>query len=114
MIIYNMKDTKKLLMLAMMLMMAVAAGAKEKGATEAHFSQFIYTGQDDYYQENPLTDAAQFYNPILPGWYSDPAICRVGPGPGEAVPSATRGPRSRRGCDQPARPGLCAQWVLLL
>ncbi|MBQ8065897.1 MAG: glycoside hydrolase family 43 protein [Prevotella sp.] len=73
-----MKDTKKLLMLAMMLMMAVAAGAKEKGATEAHFSQFIYTGQDDYYQENPLTDAAQFYNPILPGWYSDPAICRVG------------------------------------
>lgn len=43
-----------------------------------------------------------------------PAICRVGPGPGEAVPSATWGPRSRRGCDQPARPGLYAQWVLLL
>ena len=66
-------------MLAVVLLTsAVVAGAKEKGATVAHFSQFTYTGQDEYYQENPLTDAAQFYNPILPGWYSDPAICRVG------------------------------------
>ncbi|MBQ7419570.1 MAG: glycoside hydrolase family 43 protein [Prevotella sp.] len=77
-ILQLLSDMKRRLILTMVLLISIVAGAKEKGTTVAHFSQFTYTGQDDYYRENPLTDAAQFYNPILPGWYSDPAICRVG------------------------------------
>lgn len=44
----------------------------------AYFDYFTYTGNDDYYNENPLTEDDQFYNPILPGWYSDPSICKNG------------------------------------
>lgn len=39
---------------------------------------FVYEGNDDYYRENPLTSPAQFYNPIIPGWHSDPSVVRVG------------------------------------
>lgn len=48
----------------------------EKSA--AYFDYFTYTGNDDYYNEHPLEKENQFYNPILPGWYSDPSICRNG------------------------------------
>lgn len=48
----------------------------EKSA--AYFDYFSYTGNDDFYNENPLGKENQFYNPILPGWYSDPSICRNG------------------------------------
>lgn len=44
----------------------------------AWFDYFNYTGNDDFYNENPLTEEDQFYNPILPGWYSDPSICKRG------------------------------------
>ncbi len=44
----------------------------------AFFDYFNYTGKDDFYTENPLPDNSSFYNPILPGWYSDPSICRNG------------------------------------
>lgn len=44
----------------------------------ALFDNFIYKGMDDFYQKNPLKDKESFYNPILPGWYSDPSICRNG------------------------------------
>lgn len=47
-------------------------------AQTALFTNFTYTGQDTYYNETPLQNEHQFYNPILPGWYSDPSICRVG------------------------------------
>ena len=46
--------------------------------SSAKFDYFEYRGDDDYYKNNPLPDASSFYNPILPGWYSDPSICRVG------------------------------------
>ncbi len=46
-------------------------------AQSALFRHFTYTGQDSYYAQNPLTNAHEFFNPILPGWYSDPSICRV-------------------------------------
>lgn len=42
------------------------------------FDSFKYKGEDDYYNENPLPDNNSFYNPILPGWYSDPSICTNG------------------------------------
>ena len=44
----------------------------------ARFDFFAYEGQDDYYIQNPLQTADQFYNPILPGWYSDPSVCTNG------------------------------------
>jgi len=43
-----------------------------------YFEYFNYNGIDDFYKENPLQNESQFYNPILPGWYSDPSICTNG------------------------------------
>lgn len=44
----------------------------------AHFDYFTYKGNDDFYNENPLPGDDYYYNPILPGWYSDPSICSNG------------------------------------
>ena len=57
---------------------SVSADGGGTGASSAKFDYFEYRGNDDFYKENPLPDASSFYNPILPGWYSDPSICRVG------------------------------------
>lgn len=46
----------------------------------ALFDSFNYHGNDAYYRENPLPDESSYYNPILPGWYSDPSICTNGEG----------------------------------
>lgn len=45
---------------------------------EALFERFDYEGNDDYYNLRPLADESEFYNPVIPGWYSDPSICRTG------------------------------------
>ncbi|QCR22377.1 glycoside hydrolase family 43 protein [Pontibacter sp. SGAir0037] len=52
--------------------------AQTAGKAGAHFDYFSYKGQDDYYNENTLPGKDYFYNPILPGWYSDPSICKNG------------------------------------
>ena len=44
----------------------------------ATFSHFRYEGNDDYYNNNPLTAAGDYFNPVISGWASDPSICRVG------------------------------------
>jgi len=44
----------------------------------AHFDYFSYKGDDDFYKENPLSGDDYYYNPVLPGWYSDPSICTNG------------------------------------
>jgi alpha-N-arabinofuranosidase len=44
----------------------------------AYFDSFTYRGNDDFYKNNPLPAKDYFYNPILPGWYSDPSICKNG------------------------------------
>ncbi len=49
-----------------------------QGKAVALFDDFSYKGEDDFYEKTPLPDASSFYNPILPGWYSDPSICRKG------------------------------------
>lgn len=46
--------------------------------SKAYFDFFTYTGMDDFYNENQLPGDDYFYNPILPGWYSDPSICTNG------------------------------------
>lgn len=60
----------------------VASSAKEtepqSGA--AIFDNFNYTGQDSCYDDSCLTDEGSYFNPILPGWYSDPSICTNGEG----------------------------------
>lgn len=43
-----------------------------------HFEYFTYKGEDDFYRENPLPGDDFYYNPILPGWYSDPSVCTNG------------------------------------
>lgn len=42
------------------------------------FDSFSYIGNDDFYIENPLVTPSDYYNPILPGWYSDPSVCTNG------------------------------------
>ncbi len=56
------------------------SGTVEPQSSVAIFDSFSYKGMDDFYSENPLPDASSFYNPILPGWYSDPTICTNGEG----------------------------------
>ena len=46
----------------------------------AVFESFRYEGRDAYYQAHPLSGKDVVYNPILPGWYSDPSICTNGEG----------------------------------
>ncbi len=54
------------------------AGNADCGA--ALFDFFSYKGNDAFYASNPLQDESSFYNPVLPGWYSDPSICTNGEG----------------------------------
>ncbi len=44
----------------------------------AHFSNFEYTGNDEFYNTHPLNAPDEFFNPVIPGWNSDPSIVRVG------------------------------------
>ena len=46
----------------------------------AVFERFTYEGRDAAYAAHPLPGADAAYNPILPGWYSDPSICTNGEG----------------------------------
>lgn len=59
---------------------AAALGGSAPAAADDSVTvrSFVYEGNDDYYRENPLASLAQFYNPIIPGWHSDPSIVRVG------------------------------------
>jgi len=51
---------------------------KKSDLTVANFDFFSYRGMDSFYTENPLPGEDYFYNPILPGWNSDPSICSNG------------------------------------
>ncbi len=71
----------KVAALAMLLSGSQAVASAQGGAPAcgtAMFDNFKYSGNDDYYLETPLTSSSAFYNPILPGWNSDPSICRAG------------------------------------
>lgn len=46
----------------------------------ALFDSFTYEGHDEFYEANPLPGEDYAYNPMLPGWYSDPSICTNGGG----------------------------------
>ena len=58
----------------------LAACRPEAPSGVAVFEHFTYEGKDAVYAAHPLPGADAVYNPILPGWYSDPSICTNGEG----------------------------------
>ncbi|MBK8478313.1 MAG: glycoside hydrolase family 43 protein [Opitutaceae bacterium] len=62
--------------LASVLLLGATAGLGAAAAAPARFDWFEYTGRDDLFA--PPVPAGQYRNPILAGFYPDPAICRVG------------------------------------
>ncbi len=58
------------------LLIAGSACALSATPSPVRFDWFEYTGRDDLFAA-PLAKG-QFRNPILAGFYPDPAICRVG------------------------------------
>jgi len=75
-----------LLSLYIMGMLTISCSLKKEqqlpiiGKSVALFDNFVYKGNDNFYISNPLSGEDYFYNPILPGWYSDPNICTNGEG----------------------------------
>lgn len=63
----------RFLLLASALCLAACTSAVPRGVAEVDW--FEYQGQDDFYVENPLPGGDYAYNPLLPGWFSDPSIC---------------------------------------
>lgn len=70
--------SRRFLCLALSAGIVSCSGTVPDGA--AVFDFFRYEGRDDFYVENPLPDVDFAYNPLLPGWYSDPSICTDGKG----------------------------------
>jgi alpha-N-arabinofuranosidase len=70
---------KKLLM-PILLACSLLACRREAPSGIAVFEHFTYEGQDACYAANPLPGPDAVYNPLLPGWYSDPSICTNGEG----------------------------------
>ena len=58
----------------------LAACRPEAPSGVAVFERFTYEGKDAVYTAHPLPGADAAYNPILPGWYSDPSFCTNGEG----------------------------------
>jgi alpha-N-arabinofuranosidase len=50
----------------------------QSDSLSAYFDYFTYKGDDDFYKANPLPGDDFYYNPMLPGWYSDPSVCSDG------------------------------------
>ena len=63
--------------LALCLAAGTVSCGTDKNADKAQFLSFTYTGDDQVYRDNPL-DGTNFYNPILQGFYPDPAIASKG------------------------------------
>lgn len=63
-------------------MLPLSIMAKNDNVKEnvASFHNFTYTGNDDIYNQLTLPDESSCFNPIFPGWYSDPTICTNGEG----------------------------------
>ena len=64
--------------LASCLVLAACKPALSPGV--AVFDSFRYEGRDAVYEAHPLPGKDAVYNPILPGWYSDPSFCTNGEG----------------------------------
>lgn len=60
------------------ILLSFAAVLNAFGYNKAVFPYFNYSGNDDYYNANRLTDEGDYFNPVISGWASDPSICNVG------------------------------------
>lgn len=60
---------------SVLLLSAIAVALSSHAETV--FRSFEYSGNDDYYNANPL-DGNGFYNPVIAGWASDPSVVRHG------------------------------------
>ena len=69
-----MKKILNIYICALLLPAVFACSNDEKGAV---FSYFEYKGSDTVFAVN-IDETRQYYNPILPGCYPDPSICRKG------------------------------------
>lgn len=56
---------------------ALAIGAMAATAQQAHFKYFSYEGNDARFNKQ-IDHGRQYFNPILSGFYPDPAFCRKG------------------------------------
>lgn len=65
---------------ALVSLVACKQATEQPIAGKALFDNFVYTGNDDYYNQNPLQSESTFYNPIIAGWASDPSWCTNGEG----------------------------------
>jgi alpha-N-arabinofuranosidase len=72
----NSRNLLRLFLLGNVLLFA--SSFKPDKPQDAKFDYFTYKGEDDFYAQNPLPGNDYFYNPILPGWNSDPSICTNG------------------------------------
>lgn len=59
------------------LILSLVVAMPSAAADEARFTRFVYSGEDHYYAHNRLDSPHEFFNPVIPGWASDPSICRV-------------------------------------
>lgn len=76
-----MKNFLKPVLASLLVPVAVCSCQKAQEPTGAAlFDYFSYEGSDEYYDAHPLQSEDQFYNPILPGFYPDPAIVSNGQG----------------------------------
>ena len=70
---------KKMIFAAAALVALASCSVKAPMGT-ALFDFYTYEGCDDFYAQNPLPGEDYYYNPVIEGWYSDPAICSNGKG----------------------------------
>ena len=75
------KRITNIFILVSLLGITIPLNSKEKERVNtkeaAHFSQFVYQGNDPVYESNPLA-SDEFYSPILQGCFPDPSICQKG------------------------------------
>lgn len=80
----NLRNVSLSLSLMTAAAMMAACGTKnndpEPQPGKAMFDNFSYKGMDKGLSIDSLPDKGSFFNPILPGWYSDPTICTNGEG----------------------------------
>ena len=60
--------------LAVMLLAVSGCSSPKLSSDEASFTPLQYTGNP----EGTFDPSSQYYNPVLPGFYPDPSICRAG------------------------------------
>ena len=72
-----MKNRLSTLLLALALFAMPTQAKKKNKNNPALFTSFVYQGNDQVYNDNPLA-ANEFYSPILQGCYPDPSITRKG------------------------------------